>query len=110
MGSIPIRLRHYDMPMRTDEKRIAAVACLAVVGLVFLVYGGGFRSVDVVVPEDAKKPPVLIQDGPPKEPNRVAKSEWAVVKDVTFGGLAWDGYGPIKQTYTGEAPAAACPT
>ena len=86
------------------------LGCLAGVGLVLLAYGGGFHTIDVLVPEDANQPPVAIEEAPPKGPLRVAKSEWAVVKDVTFGGLAWDGHGPIKQTYTGEAPAAACPT
>ena len=96
--------------MQTDSKRAVGFICLVAVGAILLVYGGGLHAIDVLVPNEEKKPSVSLESGPPKPPDVVAKSEWAVVKDVTFGGLARDGSGRLKQTYTGEAPAAACPT
>ena len=84
--------------------------CLVAVGAILLVYGGGLHAIDVLVPKEAEKPGLSPEQGLPKPPQSVTKSEWAVVKDVTFGGLARDGSGRLKQTYTGEAPAAACPT
>ena len=96
--------------MLTDRKRTVGFACLFAVGVILLAYGGGLHAIDVLVPAEGKKPTVPLEKGLPKRPELVAKSEWAVVRDVTFGGLARDGSGRLKQTYTGEAPAAACPT
>lgn len=84
--------------------------CLVAAGGILLAYGGGLHAIDVLVPQEKEKSTVSMTPGLPKPPEVVAKSEWSVVKDVTFGGLARDGSGRIKQTYTGEAPAAACPT
>lgn len=39
----------------------------------------------------------------------VAKSEPALIKEASVGGVARDKSGKIKQTYTGESPKA-CPT
>jgi hypothetical protein len=96
--------------MQTDRKRTFGFACLFALGVILLAYGGWLHAIDVLVPKEAEKPGISPEQGLPKPPESVAKSEWAVVKDVTFGGLSWDRHGLIKQTYTGEAPAAACPT
>jgi len=96
--------------MQTDRKRTLGFVCLFAVGVILLAYGGWLHAIDVLVSKEAEKPTVSPEQGLPKPPESVAKSEWAVVKDVTFGGLARDGSGRLKQTYTGEAPAVACPT
>jgi hypothetical protein len=96
--------------MQTDRKRTLGFACLFAVGVILLAYGAGLHAIDVLVPKEAEKTTISPEQGLPKPLESVAKSEWAVVKDVTFGGLVLDKAGHIKQTYTGEAPAAACPT
>jgi len=65
-------------------------------GAALFAYGAFFHSTNVL-PQQGGDSAV------------VAKSEPALIKDASVGGVTRDESGRIKQTYTGQAPAA-CPT
>ena len=106
--------------MLTDRKRVVGSVCLVATGAILLAYGGGLHAIDVLVPKEAEKPAVSPEVGPPPtresipptSPEVVAKSEWAVVLDVSAGGLVRDRAGQVKQTYKGTTPpkGKGCPT
>jgi len=62
-------------------------------GAVLITYGAVFHSTNVL-PQN--------QDGSPA----VAKSEPALIKETSVGGVTRDESGKIKQTYTGQSPKA----
>ncbi|MHC4146026.1 MAG: hypothetical protein ACYSUD_14735 [Planctomycetota bacterium] len=79
--------------MMTRKIKITIFCLLILFGAVLLSYGGLLHSADVF-PQH--------QDGSPA----VAKSEPALIKEASVGGLKRDTSGKIKQTYTGKAPKA----
>jgi len=82
--------------MLTKNKKIIVFFLFILLGAVLITYGAVFHSTNVLPQKD---------DGSPA----VAKSEPALIKDASVGGLARDESGKIKQTYTGKPPKA-CPT
>ena len=109
VGSIPIRLRHLlrreaesslmpkDVVLAMTKKtKIIAFCVLIVLGAALLAYGVFFHSTNVW-PQQGGDSAAL------------AKSEPALIKEASVGGVTRDESGKIKQTYTGKAPEA-CPT
>ena len=79
-----------------SKTKIISFGVLLLLGAALLAYGAFFHSANV-----------LPQQG--DESTAVARSEPALIKEASVGGVTRDESGKIKQTYTGEAPAA-CPT
>jgi hypothetical protein len=80
----------------TEKAKIIVFCVLVVLGAALLAYGVLFHSTNV-----------LPQQG--GDSAALAKSEPALIKEASVGGVTRDESGKIKQTYTGKAPAA-CPT
>ena len=77
----------------TRKTKILIVCLLILLGTVLLAYGAVLHSTDVLPQHD---------DGS----EILAKSEPALIKDASVGGVTRDTSGKIKQTYTGKAPEA----
>ncbi len=75
----------------TNKTRIIVFGMLVLLGVVLLGYGTFVHSADVL-PEK--------EDGSPA----LARSEPALIKDASVGGVRRDETGRIKQPYTGSAP------
>ena len=73
------------------KSKIIVFGVLIVLGIVMLGYGVFVHSADVWPQKE---------DGSPA----VSKSEAALVKEASVGGITLDESGKIKQTYTGAAP------
>ncbi len=84
--------------MPTRHGKIIIFCLLALIGAALLVYGFRFHRANVV-PKGADSTAKL------------AKSEPALMKEVSIGGVERDASGGLKQTYaaTEKAPKA-CPT
>ena len=80
----------------TKKTKIIAFCVLIVLGAALLAYGALYHSTNI-----------LPQQG--GDSAALAKSEPALIKEASVGGVTRDESGKIKQTYTGKAPAA-CPT
>lgn len=80
----------------TKKTKIIAFCVLIVLGAALLAYGALFHSTNVW-PQQGGDSAAL------------AKSEPALIKEASVGGVTRDESGKIKQTYTGKAPEA-CPT
>ena len=78
------------------KTKIIVFGVLVLLGAALLAYGAFFHST-TVLPQQGGDSAVL------------AKSEPALIKEASVGGVTRDESGKIKQTYTGQAPAA-CPT
>ena len=79
--------------MLTKNKKIIIFFLLILFGVVLITYGAVFHSANVLPQKD---------DGSPA----VAKSEPALIKEASVGGVKRDESGKIKQTYTGQSPKA----
>jgi len=79
--------------MLTKNTKIIVFFLFILLGAVLITYGAAFHSKNVLPQKD---------DGSPA----VAKSEPALIKDASVGGLTRDESGKIKQTYTGQSPEA----
>ncbi len=77
--------------MMTKNTKIIVFFLFILLGAVLITYGAVFHSTNVLPQKD---------DGSPA----VAKSEPALIKEASVGGVTRDESGKIKQTYTGEAP------
>jgi hypothetical protein len=75
----------------TNKTRIIVFCLLILLGTVLLGYGAFVHSADVWPQKDGASP-------------AVAKSEPALIKEASVGGLTLHESGRIKQTYTGAAP------
>ena len=78
------------------KTKIIVFGVLVLLGVALLAYGVFFHPTNV-----------LPQQG--GDSDAIVKSEPALMKEASVGGVTRDDSGKIKQTYTGEAPAA-CPT
>jgi len=78
------------------KTKIIVFGVLVLLGAALLAYGAFFHPTNV-----------LPQQG--GDSGAVAKSEPALMKEASVGGVTRDESGKIKQTYTGQAPKA-CPT
>ena len=67
---------------------------LVILGVMLALYGADFHRAQV-----------YSEDGT----SVAAKGEFALIKEVTIGGIRRDELGNIRLTYTGKAPSA-CPT
>lgn len=74
--------------------QILVPCVLTALGVVLVVYGADIHRVQV-----------YSEDGT----SVAGRGEFALVKEVTIGGIRRDESGNIRQTYTGKAPSA-CPT
>ena len=81
--------------METRKAKIIIFCLLTVFGVVLLIYGIYFHSTTVCAQQD--------------DSIVFAKSESALIKEVSIGGVARDTAGNLRQTYTGQPPQA-CPT
>jgi hypothetical protein len=77
--------------MITKNTNILIFGLLVLLGATFLTYGAFFHLTNVSAQQ---------QD----DPTIVAKSEPALIKEASVGGVTLDESGKIKQTYTGKAP------
>jgi hypothetical protein len=77
--------------MMTKNTKIVIFGLLVLLGAALLTYGAFFHSTDVSAQQ---------QD----DPTIVAKSEPALIKEASVGGVTLDNSGKIKQTYTGKPP------
>ena len=77
--------------MITKNTNILIFGLLVLLGVALLAYGAFFHSTDVSAQQ---------QD----DPTIVAKSEPALIKEASVGGVTLDESGKIKQTYTGKPP------
>jgi hypothetical protein len=79
--------------MLTRNTKIVVFFLLILLGVVLITYGAVFHSQNVSPQKE---------DGSPA----VAKSEPALIKEASIGGVTRDESGRIKQTYTGQSPKA----
>jgi hypothetical protein len=79
--------------MLTKNKKIIVFFLLILCGAVLITYGAVFHSTNVLSQKN---------NGSPAD----AKSEPALIKEASVGGLMRDESGKIKQTYTGQSPKA----
>ena len=84
--------------MLSKKGKIVIFCLLALVGAVLLIYGVGFHRANIAAKQTDSDA-------------QLAKSEPALMKDVSVGGIERDESGKLKQTYSdaNEAPKA-CPT
>ncbi len=75
----------------TNKTKIIVFCLLVLLGIALLGYGAFVHSADVL-PQKEGGSPVL------------ARSEPALIKEASVGGVRRDESGKIKQTYTGAAP------
>ena len=84
--------------MLTRQGKIVVFCLLAVIGAVLLTYGIWFHKA-VISPKQTESTA------------KFAKSEPALMKEVSVGGVKLDETGQLKQTYTDtEKAPKACPT
>ncbi len=74
------------------KKKIIIFSLLILLGTVLLGYGAFVHSADVWPQKEEEGAAAL------------AKSEPALIKEASVGGVTLDESGKIKQTYTGKAP------
>ncbi len=77
--------------MITKNTKIFIFGLLVLLGAALLTYGAFFHSTKVSPQQ---------QD----DPTIVVKSEPALIKEASVGGVTLDDSGKIKQTYTGKPP------
>ena len=77
----------------TNKTKIIILCLLILLGAVLITYGAFFHSTDVSPQQEG-------------DSAVVAKSEPALIKEASVGGVTRDKSGKIKQTYTGKAPEA----
>ena len=79
--------------MLTRKTKIIIFCLLIALGAIVLAYGAFFHSIKITT---------TVEGGSVS----ITKSEPALVKEASVGGVARDKSGKIKQTYTGESPKA----
>jgi len=80
----------------TKQTRIVVLGVLILLAAALIAYGAIFHSTRVLPQQD-------------DDPAIIVKSEPALIKEASVGGVTRDTSGKIKQTYTGEPPEE-CPT
>ncbi len=95
-----------------NHRKVRLFLTLAVLaaGVLLLLYGAFFGSRPVVKGPVGELPPIPIADAGPRD-DVLQVSEFALVKEVTVGGvIRWDN-GMLQRTYgETERPASFCPT
>lgn len=81
----------YAVVTMTDRMKIIIFCVLVLLGGVLLAYGAFVHSADVLPQKEGESP-------------ALAKSEPALIKEASIGGIRLDESGEIRQTYTGAAP------
>jgi len=79
----------------TGKTKIIVFCLLGLFAAALFIYGVGFHSTNVLAQKD--------------DSAALTKSEPALIKEVSIGGVERDTSGRLRQTYTGEVPKA-CPT
>jgi len=82
-----------EVSMLTKKTKVIIFGLLILFGVALLTYGAFFHSIKVTT---------KVEGGSVS----ITKSEPALVKDASVGGVARDKSGKVKQTYTGESPKA----
>ena len=82
--------------MLTKKTKVIIFGLLILLGVALLTYGAFFHSIQITT---------SVEGGSVS----ITRSEPALVKEASVGGVARDKSGEVKQTYTGEAPEE-CPT
>jgi hypothetical protein len=82
--------------MSSQKGKIVVFCLLFLIGTVLFIYGLFSHSTNISAQQT-------------NDSATLAKSEGALIKEVSVGGVTRDDSGEIKQTYTGQAPQA-CPT
>ncbi len=85
-----------EVSMLTKKTKVIIFCLLISLGVIVLAYGAFFHSIKVTT---------NVEGGSVS----ITKSEPALVKEASVGGVTRDKSGKVKQTYTGKAPEA-CPT
>ncbi|MFH1716779.1 MAG: hypothetical protein ABIF19_05470 [Planctomycetota bacterium] len=80
----------------TKNTKIVILGVLILLAAALIAYGAIFHSTNVLPQHDG-------------DPTIIVKSEPALMKEASVGGVTRDVSGKIKQTYTGKAPEE-CPT
>ena len=84
--------------MLVKSGKIVLFCLLVVVGAILLIYGIWFHRADIASKQA-------------DHTTKLAKSEPALMKEVSVGGVERDKSGELKQTYSDtEKPPKACPT
>jgi len=81
--------------MVTGKTKIIVFCLLGLFAAALFIYGVGFHSTNVLAQKD--------------DSAAFTKSEPALIKEVSIGGVTRDAAGNLIQTYTGKPPQA-CPT
>jgi len=76
--------------------KIIILGVLVLFAATLITYGVAFHSTKVLPQQDS-------------DPSIIVKSEPALIKEASVGGVMRDASGKIKQTYTGKPPEE-CPT
>ena len=79
--------------MVNKNTKILIFGLLVLLGAAMLAYGAFFHSTNVSPQQGG-------------DSAAIAKSEPALIKEASIGGVTLDESGKIKQTYTGKAPEA----
>jgi len=80
----------------TNKMKIIILGVLLLFAAALIAYGAVFHSTKVLPQQD-------------DDPAIIVKSEPALIKEASVGGVTRDASGRIKQTYTGKPPEE-CPT
>lgn len=80
----------------TNQMKIIILGVLLLFAAALIAYGAVFHSTKVLPQQDG-------------DPAIIVKSEPALIKEASVGGVTRDASGKIKQTYTGKPPEE-CPT
>jgi len=80
----------------TNQMKIIIVGVLVLFAAALIAYGALFHSTKVLPQQEG-------------DPTVIVKSEPALIKEASVGGVTRDASGKIKQTYTGKPPEE-CPT
>ena len=80
----------------TNQVKIIILGVLLIFAAALIAYGAVLHSTKVLPQQDG-------------DPTVIVKSEPALIKEASVGGVTRDASGKIKQTYTGEPPEE-CPT
>ncbi|OHB59149.1 MAG: hypothetical protein A2173_10850 [Planctomycetes bacterium RBG_13_44_8b] len=93
--------------MPSQKGKIVVFIILLLLGIALLTYGAFFHSAKISPQPFGGE--LRMVEPQADDSTMLVKSEPALIKEVSIGGIKRDESGKIIQTYTGQAPQA-CPT